>query len=868
MQLEKTKSFLGEELRRLILLARIVLFFENFWRGIWPIFALILLFLILAFLNVFSMLAYSIHILVLALFGGVLFFLILRLLSVRYSAKVSEINSRLNRDNDLTHDPLALLNENNVLKGADSKTEFLWEEYKRRIVKNLPNLKLNPPSPGIAKLDVFALRVALVLLTIISFFMGGGDIKPRIARALVPDAGTGLSINSRIELWVSPPKHTNLTPTFQEYYLSSGHLTQKATKFPDKSRIPEKNQPLEIPVDSKIIVQTHQISGRPRVILGGISSEMQSIEASESEKRFYSERSIQSSDIGTRDLKVVSDRGLLMQLPVKIIPDSPPQVEFLSPLKKLSRGNFTFGTEAKDDFSIRKVWAIIKPNFPSQKFEKYNEIKFDIAFPGLGADKLKGTVQQNFSSHRWAGTDVGLQIFAKDSKGQIGKSAILNVVLPERIFNHPTARALIGVRKLLNKKNNNVIGEAVRVLSRINHSPEHYFHKTNIFLNIAIARARLKYDKSKMKVLEVQKILWRTALLIEDGEFSIAENNLKNVWNEVGRAYLNDMDPKKFDQLLEKLSSALDEYLGALAKHLKKQGLDQSASKMLTQSLETKSLQQLLNRARSLAKSGSKDLAYKMLSQLNRMLKGIREGVRVGKVSPWAKAARKMMDDLRGITKRQQSLVDKNYGIRNGNRTFGFKPDSDVFDSRSNKIEREVTKNNGSEKQIDFERYLLNAQKTQGQIRQELEKLKNQIQKMLGSTPGQIGKAGVSMDNAINKFRKRDTDGAISEQLKALNELRGAVERTSESVARRLQAGSGKRNGLQIGGFGEPSLDPFGRPAQGFGGQSNERGKVKIPTERVIHRTKEIFDELQRRSGERLRPQQELEFIDRLLERF
>ena len=71
-------------------------------------------------------------------------------------------------------------------------------------------------------------------------------------------------------------------------------------------------------------------------------------------------------------------------------------------------------------------------------------------------------------------------------------------------------------------------------------------------------------------------------------------------------------------------------------------------------------------------------------------------------------------------------MVDKNYGIRNGNRAFEFKPDSDVFDSRGNKIEKKVTKSNGSEKQIDLERYLLNAQKTQGQIRQELEKLKKQ----------------------------------------------------------------------------------------------------------------------------------------------
>jgi hypothetical protein len=62
------------------------------------------------------------------------------------------------------------------------------------------------------------------------------------------------------------------------------------------------------------------------------------------------------------------------------------------------------------------------------------------------------------------------------------------------------------------------------------------------------------------------------------------------------------------------------------------------------------------------------------------------------------------------------------------------------------------------------------------------------------------------------------------------------------------------------------SRDPLGRPLPT---QQHDNGdSVKVPEEADVQRAREILDELRRRLGEATRPPQELEYIDRLIERF
>ncbi len=76
------------------------------------------------------------------------------------------------------------------------------------------------------------------------------------------------------------------------------------------------------------------------------------------------------------------------------------------------------------------------------------------------------------------------------------------------------------------------------------------------------------------------------------------------------------------------------------------------------------------------------------------------------------------------------------------------------------------------------------------------------------------------------------------------------------------RGGTGSSDGMGTG----DNEDPFGRNGPSFGPQTG--GNVKVPSQMDIQRAREILEELQRRAGDRGRPENELDYLDRLLRRF
>ena len=76
--------------------------------------------------------------------------------------------------------------------------------------------------------------------------------------------------------------------------------------------------------------------------------------------------------------------------------------------------------------------------------------------------------------------------------------------------------------------------------------------------------------------------------------------------------------------------------------------------------------------------------------------------------------------------------------------------------------------------------------------------------------------------------------------------------------------GSGRRSFSDEG-----QADPLGRdPSGGQGSQATEGRGVDIPEQSEILRSREILNELRKRSGDRSRPQFELDYIERLMRQF
>jgi hypothetical protein len=113
-----------------------------------------------------------------------------------------------------------------------------------------------------------------------------------------------------------------------------------------------------------------------------------------------------------------------------------------------------------------------------------------------------------------------------------------------------------------------------------------------------------------------------------------------------------------------------------------------------------------------------------------------------------------------------------------------------------------------------------------------------------------MGDAGKAMDNAQRALGSNDLDNAGNEEKNALDALRKGADALAQE--------QNKQNGKQ------GKEDPLGRNNNGAGAGAG----VKIPGAGDLARARDILKELRKRAGERGRPQQELDYIDRLLKEF
>lgn len=136
---------------------------------------------------------------------------------------------------------------------------------------------------------------------------------------------------------------------------------------------------------------------------------------------------------------------------------------------------------------------------------------------------------------------------------------------------------------------------------------------------------------------------------------------------------------------------------------------------------------------------------------------------------------------------------------------------------------------------------------------------------MNGSIPRPLGQAEQAMRAAREALEQGSSGQALGPQGDALDHLQQGMEALLEDFAQQLGGQEGEGPGM--GAAGEGERDPLGRQ-RGRGGYLQSGDGVEIPDEAVLQRAREILNELRRRSGERHRPEIELDYFERLLRQF
>jgi hypothetical protein len=161
-------------------------------------------------------------------------------------------------------------------------------------------------------------------------------------------------------------------------------------------------------------------------------------------------------------------------------------------------------------------------------------------------------------------------------------------------------------------------------------------------------------------------------------------------------------------------------------------------------------------------------------------------------------------------------------------------------------------------------------QQNQQALRDQLKRLMEQLkQRGLGqSQDGQqgdsLGRADDAMGDAAQSLGQSDAGGAVDSQGRALDALRRGAQGLAQQLQQQMGQGPGPGQLGRLGqGRAQQDTDPLGRPLRGrdYGDDTS----VKVPGEIDVQRARRILEELRRRFADQLRPQLELEYIERLL---
>ncbi|MBX6321028.1 MAG: TIGR02302 family protein [Rhodospirillaceae bacterium] len=786
--------------RAKLVLARLALGWERLWPALWPALFVAGLFALAVLFDLLPQLPGWLHLAILLGFAAAL-----GIAAWRGPARIAwpdrrAAGRRLEVGGGLPHRPLTAVADP-LAAGGDEAAQGLWQVYRERRRAELRRLRIGLPRTGLARVDPLGLRAALVLLLIVGAVAGGGDGTRRLLRALSPDlSALAAGPAPTVEAWITPPAYTGQAPILLDARGGEGGA-------------------VSAPEGSTLLVQVHGNLRQPRLLIDSKSTPLDPV----GPDTFRTSVEL----AGGSRLAVEQGGRTLARWALTIIPDRPPRVAFADAPAATDRGALRLSFGASDDYGLDAVQAVITRAGTGAAGEP---LELDLPLPGLGVKTAKATSYQDLTPHPWAGTPVSIRLRARDARGQTGLSDPVDMVLPERSFHHPVARAIIEQRKKLTLAPDDRL-PVVRALGAIAGLPDAYGGDVVVALGLRVAQRRLIGSREPENIADVQSLLWDLALRLEEGDVGEAERQLRAAQQALQEALARNAPDEELERLMNDLQQAIEQYLQALTEEMKKKLAEGQQPQMTFDpnaiTVEREDLQRMLDQARELLRGGARDAARDMLSQLQEMLENLR-AMPFGQTQGRMAEAQRMMGDLGKLAQRQQELMDRTFRqSQQGEQPGG--PEASEQES----------------------------------LRQQLGELMRRFGEMTGDIPRPLGSAERAMREAEQALGQGDGDQAVDAQGRALEQLRQAGQAMAEALAQQFGREPGQGQPGQVFGRGR---DPLGRMQPGYGGV--DTSDVDIPEEADLQRAREILDELRKRAGERARPKPERDYIERLLKQF
>lgn len=884
---------------RKVRLSTWALMFERVWPRVWLLIGVAALFVILSLLGVWSSLSGSAHRVAVALFAAT------ALAAIIYAARAprpsrDEAVKRIESRSGVKHRPASSYEDQLTAQSSNPDTSALWQAHRQRLVDAIRRLRVGRPSPRADRFDPFAMRSLALLLLIPAALLVSGSYSERLLSAF-RFAGDTAGLSTRIDAWVTPPPYTALPPVL----LADGE--NRNLKAADAAKL------IEVPEKSLLTLRGLGFgrSGVELEVLADGEKDVQRIAADPPKANDKADlREVRFELRKSARVRALAGSRELGQWTFDVTPDQLPKITFDKPVDRTPRGSMKLSYKAEDDYGVAtaeakvrqakpkpgdnsKAWARSKPlEGPRLPLERPPVLTLKIPKPG--AKTLTASTLLELGPHPWAGQRVELWLEATDAGGNVGKSEVVEIVLPARRFTKPLARAVIEQRRKLaeDSRNRAIVARALDALAL---EPEGFIEESSVYLGLRSVFHRIERNSSRDAWTESVAQLWQLALKIEDGKLSDAEKALKDTQDKLSKALKDGADEQEIQKLIAELKQKIQDYLKEMQKNAEKdqQGDQNQDEQDQAQELGSNDLDQMMKDLEQNAKEGSREDAEKMLSDLQELLDRLQASTPESRAEQQrSKDMMKKLGQLDDLAGKQQDLMDETFGEQNklgdqpkgggqddpsgqdtpngkqGKQGKGQKQQQGQQGAQQNQEGGETgEQQSGQESDGDKpgERQKGSQkngkgdlQQRQGELRKKLEQLKKELNELGVGDPEKLGKAEESMGEAEDALQKKDFEEAAQAQADALKNMRDAGQQMAEQMQKNAQQ--------KLGRGGDTPRDPLGRPQRNEGPDLGN--SVKVPDAFEAQRAREILEELRKRSGEAMRPPGELDYIDRLLKRF
>ncbi|MEM9060382.1 MAG: TIGR02302 family protein [Pseudomonadota bacterium] len=860
-------------------LTRWALLAERVARAGWPLFVVICLGLSFGLLGFFGAVGPLWHRIALGVFGLAIAGALV-LAGMRFRRPDADtVDARLDEEDPSR--PLATLREDLVVGHGDRAAESIWKAHTDRAKAAAVSLRARMPDLRLAPFDTWALRLAAPALLLATLLASGGEIGSRFVDAAVPaplKPTSNPAFAERdpfVEAWATPPAYTGQSTIYLD------NLTQTASA--DDAAAP---QPVLLPEGSELIIRVTDADALPVLsggeaaglgdfaMLGGGLAEVQGVVS------------------GSGDLIVSLNDSELGRWSIEMLPDQEPEIEIVGePGPTLTRA-LELGYAASDDYGISAAWAEIAPRGHDPENAKglpLEAINFGLPLPITGdLREVEDLAIRDFSSHPWAGAKLMLQLKAEDGAGQIGTTELREITLPARIFNNPLAKSLVEQRRELALD----YGEAIRVLDvlqAVTRRPEEIFDDMSIYLPVRIAIRRLAGSIGTETVPDVApdviEFLWQAALALEDGDLSSALERLRQA-QEALREALESGSEEDIRRAMEEMRAAMNDYLQQLAQQAQRNPNAQAQQQQNpNQQMTQQDLNDMLDQMMEQAEQGLRDQAREMLSQLQQMLENMQAAQGQQQMGPGEQA----MQELQEMIQRQRDLSDQTFDElrqRRREQQLGRAPqqgqqgqgqeEPGFGDGQGRGDEHGEGGQQGGEGERGEGMQPGDMQGGQGggggNLADQQEALRRQLEALsrgVGSDEAAraLEDAARSMGDARDDLQQGSNSDAVRDQMDALDRMNEGAEALAEQMrnGQGQTEAQGPRRGRGQASDSE-TLDPFERPSSSYGALDGR--STKVPDKSLLERGRELMQELRRRAADPSRPELELDYLDRLMDRF